>query len=97
MSSNINSTEIEKQLQEQQALAQQISLIESVAKQHMSREAVSRYGAVKMAHPETAMKAIAFITQAAQTGHLKQKLSDEEFKTLLNEIKEGKTRFSLKK
>lgn len=93
--------EVGKQLEEQQALAeqmqQQLSIIESVAKQFMSKEAISRYGAVKMAHPETAVKAIAFIAQAAQLGHIKEKLSDDDFKSILNEIKEGKTNFKFRK
>lgn len=93
--------EVGKQLEEQQALAeqmqQQLSIIESVAKQFMSKEAISRYGAVKMAHPETAVKAIAFIAQAAQLRHIKEKLSDDDFKTILNEIKEGKTSFKFRK
>jgi DNA-binding TFAR19-related protein (PDSD5 family) len=92
---------IEKQLAEQQAVAeqmqQQLALIESVAKQFMNREAISRYGALKIAHPETAVKAIAFIAQAAQLGHIKEKLSDEDFKTILNEIKEGKASFKFRK
>ena len=99
--SNNEVQEAEKQLEEQQALAeqmqQQLSIIESVAKQFMSKEAISRYGAVKMAHPETAVKAIAFIAQAAQLGHIKEKLSDDDFKTILNEIKEGKASFKFRK
>lgn len=99
--SNNEVQEVEKQLAEQQALAeqmqQQLSIIESVAKQFMSKEAISRYGAVKMAHPETAVKAIAFIAQAAQLGHIKEKLSDDDFKTILNEIKGGKTNFKFRK
>lgn len=93
--------EIKKQLAEQEAISQQLQqqilLLESVAKQFMSREAISRYGALKIAHPETAVKAIAFIAQAVQLGHIKEKLSDEDFKIILKEIKEGKTKFSFKK
>lgn len=98
---NNENEEFAKQLEDQQKqlhqLQQQLSLIESVAKQFMSQEAISRYGAVKMAHPDTAVKAIALVAQAVQLGQLKEKLSDADFKEILNAVKEGKMKFNLKK
>lgn len=98
--SNRETEQLEAQLREQQKavsqMQQQISVVESIAKQYMDKNAISRYGAVKMAHPETAVKAIAFIAQAGQLGHLKNKLNDEDFKKILQEVKEGKTKFSFK-
>lgn len=77
-------------------LMQQIVFLESVAKKHMSKKAISRYGNLKIAHPETAIKAIAIIAQASQTGQIMKPISDEEFKALLLEIQKGKKQFSLK-
>jgi len=99
--SNNDIAQLERQVEEQQAamqqMNQQIALIESIAKQYMTKEAISRYGAVKIAHPETAIKAIAFVAQAIQLGHIKEKLKDEDFKIILQEVKEGKTKFTFKK
>jgi len=95
--SNNDIAQLEEQQAGMQQMNQQIALIESVAKQFMSKEAISRYGAVKMAHSETAIKAIAFVAQAAQLGHIKEKLKDEDFKIILQEVKEGKTKFTFKK
>lgn len=101
MLGNNQSAQFDKQMAEQQdmmqQLQQQLSMLESIAKQHMTKEAISRYGTVKIAHPETAVKAIAFVAQAAQLGHLKEKLTDNDFKSILNEVKEGKTNFRFKK
>jgi DNA-binding TFAR19-related protein (PDSD5 family) len=92
---------INKQIDDQQALLsqmqKQIEMLESISKQYLSKEAISRYGAVKMAHPETAFKAIAFIAQAIQLGHIKEKIDDNSFKIILQEVKAGKTNFKIKK
>src|SRR3989344_1694614 len=72
---------LEKQnseLKEQIELNQQIELLENIAKQYLSKEAISRYGNLKAAHPDVAIQAIAVIAQAA--GQIKEKISDEQFK-----------------
>lgn len=93
--------DIAKQLQEQAALTQQmrqqLSMLESVAKQKMSKEAISRYGNLKVAHPETAVKAIALIAQAVSAGQIKETIKDEEFKMLLQSIQQGKKEFRFTK
>lgn len=71
-------------------LTQQIFMLEKIAKTKMSKEAISRYGNLKVAHPETAIKAIAVIAQAVQTGQITNQIEDEEFKSLLLEIQKGK-------
>ena len=67
-------------------LIQQIVLLENIAKKNMSKEAISRYGNLKIAHPETAIKAITIIAQASQLGQIKEPMSDDEFKKLLLDI-----------
>ena len=96
-----NTLDIEKQLQEQAALTQQLkqqlAAIESVAKQKMSKDAIARYGNIKVAHPETAVRAISLIAQAVSAGQLKETMGDEEFKALLQAIQQGKKEFKFKK
>ena len=88
------SDEIDEKLNEQYKLAQQlkeqIMMLESVAKQYMSKEAISRYGNLKIAHQETAVKAIAFIAQAVQLGQIREKITDEIFKEILKNIHQKK-------
>ncbi len=71
-------------------LMQQIMLLENTAKKKMSKEAISRYGNLKIAHPETAIKAIAMIAQASQLGQIQNPINDSEFKNLLLDIQQGK-------
>ncbi len=101
MNNDIDISQLERQLQEQaiftQQLKQQLAMLESVAKQKMGKEAISRYGNLKMAHPETAVKAIALIAQAVSAGQVKEKITDEEFKMLLQAIQQGKKEFKFRK
>ncbi len=82
---------------EAEKLTEQILSLERVAKTMMTREAISRYGNLKMAHTETAIKAIAMIAQAVQTGQVKEQLTDEQFKELLREIQNNKKQFTFRK
>lgn len=82
---------------DEKELMQQIILLENVAKKHMSKKAISRYGNLKVAHPETAIKAIAIIAQASQLGQIQKQITDLEFKTLLLEIQQGKKQFKFKR
>lgn len=77
-------------------LIQQIALLESIAKKHMSKEAILRYGNLKIAHPEIAIAAITLIAQAAQLGQLSEPLSDAQFKELLLNLRQGKKQLNLK-
>lgn len=72
----------EKAAEEQKAI-QQINAIESMARQAMTPEAIARYSMLKTAHPEKALQAIAMIAQAASKNQLAEKVTDEQFKTLL--------------
>lgn len=88
---------LQKQLEEQSKMQQQIEMLETIAKQFLSKEAVERYGRVKIAHQAVAIKAIALIAQAAQLGQLNEHLSDKEFKKLLEKLQEGKQEFKFKR
>ena len=82
-----------KELRKQIQLQQQIELLENFAKQFMTREAISRYGNLKSAHPDKAIQAVALIAQAVESGQLKGRLDDENFKRLLQELTPEKKEF----
>lgn len=63
-----------KQLQEQ------LGMIEKIAKQKMTKEAISRYGNIKLAHPEKAIKAITTVAQ------LQEEIDDDKFKQILRKL-----------
>jgi DNA-binding TFAR19-related protein (PDSD5 family) len=89
-----NNEELLKHLQNQQEkqsqLLKQIERLEHTVKQHLTKEAITRYGNLKAGHPEKAMQAIAVLAQLIQAGQIKKKLSDEEFKTILKHMQQKK-------
>jgi DNA-binding TFAR19-related protein (PDSD5 family) len=74
------------QQQEQAQFQQQVEMIETVAKQHLDSQAISRFGNIKAAHPEKAIQVAAVIAQGVQTGQIQGKLPDAHFKELLMRI-----------
>lgn len=72
--------------QQLQQLQESIIMLENIAKKIMTKEAISRYGNLKLAHPETALKAIWAMSQIVESGY-KEKITDSKFKEILIEIK----------
>ena len=66
----------EKMNEREKNLFEQVALLESIAKKNMTKEAISRYGNLKIAHPELALRAIAAIAQAVQLGQITESITD---------------------
>lgn len=81
---------MQKQAQKQAEAQKQIEVLEKVVREHLNKDALQRYGNLKSAHPEKAMKAISVIVQLIQQGYIKKQLTDEEFKGILIQIEEKK-------
>ena len=88
---------LQRQFEEQARMQQQVDMLEGIAKQFLSKEAIERYGRVKMAHPTLAIKIAALIAQAAQTGQITEQISDAQLRELLSRLQEGKKEFRFKK
>jgi len=84
-----------KELEEQIKVQQKFQQLETIAKQYLTKEAISRYGNLKAAHPELALQIISLIIQAAQSGQLKEKIDDKQLKQFLIQLKEPKKEFKL--
>ena len=78
-------------------LQQQIEALESLAKQYLTKEAIMRYGTVKTAHPELALKAATLIVQAAQQTRMQGKITDEQFKEILRHLQQPKKQMIIRK
>ena len=77
----------EKQQAENET-AEQISAIEEAVKAHLSREALQRYGTLKLAHPETAMRLIIAIAQLIEAGKVRGMLREEQIISLLRQLQQ---------
>lgn len=75
----------QQQFAEQQAMQQQVDMLEQVVKSRMTREAISRYGNVKAAHPEKAIQLLAIVGQLIQSGQIDM-IDDEKLKGILQHM-----------
>mgnify|MGYP001598766610 CR=1 FL=1 len=80
----------ENEMQEKLKLQQQINALETLAKQYMTNEAISRYGNIKSAHKEKALQLIAIIAQLIQKNQIQEKITDAQLKQLLINLNEPK-------
>lgn len=82
--------QLERQtLERQQAEAearQQLDAVEEAVKAHMTKEALQRYGTVKLAHPEKATQLMIAIAQAIEAGRLKGMLNEQQLVTALKQL-----------
>jgi len=88
---------MQKQLNEQIQMQEQLEQLESLAKAYMSPQAISRYGTLKSAHLEKAIQSLVIITQLVQQGSIKEKITDEQYKDLLQRLTPQKKEFRITK
>lgn len=86
-----------KQAEKQAEAQKQVEVLEKVAKEYLSKEAIARYGNLKSAHPEKAIKAMTVLLQLIQQGYIKNPLTDEEFKNLLMQMDGNVKSFTIRK
>lgn len=67
-------------------MAQQLEAIEEAVKAHLTKEALQRYGTLKLAHPETATQLVLAVAQAIESGKLRGMLGDEQLKEALQQL-----------
>ncbi|MBS3145873.1 hypothetical protein J4414_03665 [Candidatus Woesearchaeota archaeon] len=84
-----------QEMQEQLKLQEQLAQLESSAKQYMTKEAIQRYGNLKVAHPQKALEVIMLLAQLIQNGQLKDKVDDYALKEFLLKTQQQKREFKL--
>lgn len=87
----------EKEQKEFQELQKQIELLENISKKYLTKEAIQRYGNLKISHPEKAINAIALIVQLVNSGQITDKIDDNQFKEILKRMDTQKKSFKITK
>lgn len=82
--------QFQQELASQQKLQMQIAQLENAIKQLFTKEALSRYSNLKIAHPEKAVQLLAVIAQLVESREV-IKIDDYQVKELLIQM-EGKKR-----
>ena len=85
-----------QQQQDEQQFRQQVQQLETLVKQRMTKEAVQRYGNIKLANPDKAVQLLAILGQFIQSGRL-EAIDDELLKKILMKMQEPKKDFNIKK
>lgn len=88
--------QMQAQVQEEAQVQAQVQQLEAVVKSKMTKDAVERYGNLKIAHPEKAIQALVVLAQMIQTGKLDQ-INDTYLKEVLKNLTPEKREFRLKK
>jgi programmed cell death protein 5 len=89
--------ELQRQAEEQQKLEEKIEELEMLVKQYLGKEALQRYGNLKIAHAEKAIKVLAVLGQLINAGKINSQLTDEQFKEILKRLEPPKKDFTIKK
>ena len=85
-----------QQQQDEQQFRQQVQQLETLVKQRMTKEAVQRYGNIKLANPDKAVQLLAILGQFIQSGGIEM-IDDELLKKILMKMQEPKKDFNIKK
>jgi len=83
--------------EEIQKLQQQVQQLEQLVKQHLSKEAITRYNTIRTAHPEFAIHILTLLAQLIQSQQIQEKITDEQFKKLIKQIQPQKKEFKFKR
>ncbi|MEA3429991.1 MAG: DNA-binding protein [Nanoarchaeota archaeon] len=86
--------QLQQQQKEVEEFNQQISTLEQFVRQHLTKEALSRYGNLKAAHPEKAVQALTLLAQIIQTGKLPM-IDDKQLKDILQRMQPPKREFKI--
>ena len=87
----------QEQLQEQAQVQQQVDQMETVVKQFLTKDALTRYGNLKAAHKEKALQLLVVLLQAIQKGQVQDKIDDTLLKKILGEITPKKKEIKIKR
>ena len=82
---------------EQHQIQAQIEQLETLVKQYLTKDALSRYGNLKIAHTEKAIKVLTVLAQMIQQGRINQKIDDTNFKGILKTLEPKKKEFNIKR
>ena len=78
---------------EMMKMHQQRSMIEEQAKTFLDKNALLRFGNIKLVNQEKAFQIAVNIIRAAQIGQIDDKLSDNQFKSLIQSLESQKKEF----
>ena len=83
--------------QEQAQVQQQVEMMENAVRQFLDKDALARYGSLKTAHQEKALHLLMILFNAIRSGQLKEKITDQQLKKLLERFTPKKKEIKIKR
>lgn len=80
----------QEDIQKQVEWQKQVHMLETTVKQYLVKDAITRYGNIKAAHPQRAIQIITILAQLIESGQIKEQLNDAQFKEILLKLQEPK-------
>ena len=77
---------LQQQTQEQIQIQQQIQQMENIVKKFLTKDALIRYGNLKIAHNEKAIQLLVILFQAIQKGQIQNEIDDSLLKKILKQL-----------
>ena len=84
----------EEQYSEQLNIQQQMASLENIAKRHLTKDALSRFGNIKIAHPEKAVQLLLAIAKIVESGY--NEVDDIMLKEILSGFQENNHKATIK-
>ena len=81
----------------QQEIQDQIGQIETLVKQFLTKDAITRYTNLKIAHTEKAMSVLTSLGQMIQAGQIREKITDDQLKKILIRLEPKKPEFNIQR
>ena len=88
---------MQQQTQEEMQLQHQIEYMENIVKQFFTKEALIRYGNLKTAHSDIALKLLAVLYRTIQSNQIKNKIDDSTLKKVLEQLTPKKKDINIKR
>ena len=87
----------QQESQEQAQVQQQVEMMENAVRQFLDKDALARYGSLKTAHQEKALQLLMILFNAIRSGQLKEKITDQQLKKLLERFTPKKKEIKIKR
>ena len=88
--------QLPQQAQEEEQLKRQIEQLEMIVRQALTKEALQRYGNLKVAFPDRAVQLLVILAQTIQSGQI-NKIDDNTLKEILKKLSPKKRDVKIKR
>ena len=76
-------------------LQRRIIALEDKVRPFLTKDALSRYGTIRIGHPDVAIQVLVILARAIDAGKIQSEINDEQFKAILQRIIPQKRDFKI--